>query len=99
MTSIRPAKSSAKRMLMVCCTTWWSGPRHWCHLLGHAKELVDEFEIRLRAQRGVKNGRGAGLKRGEQVVIETDASAIQELLRAIIRSGQQVRFASLELTI
>ena len=45
------------------------------HLLGYAKELVDEFEARLRVQRGAKNRRGGpGLKRGEQAVVEADAS-------------------------
>jgi hypothetical protein len=52
----------------------WSATLVPGHLLGHAKELVDEFEARLQAQRGVKNAPGAGLKRGEQAVIEADAS-------------------------
>jgi len=45
------------------------------HLLGHAKELVDEFEARLLARRGVKNRqKGPGLKRRERVVVEADVS-------------------------
>jgi hypothetical protein len=36
----------------------WSPTLEPVHLLGHAKELVDEFEARLRTQHGVKNGRG-----------------------------------------
>jgi len=59
------------------------------HLLGHAKELVDEFEARLRAQRGAKNERGAGLKRGEQAVIEADASGGQQEKRRRGRPRKQ----------
>jgi hypothetical protein len=59
------------------------------HLLGHAKEPVDEFEARLRAQRGVKNGRGAGLKRGEQAGREADASGGQQEKRRRGRPRKQ----------
>jgi hypothetical protein len=59
------------------------------YLLGHAKELVDELEARLRAQRGVKTGRGAGLKRGEQAVIEADASGGQQEKRRQGRPRRQ----------
>jgi hypothetical protein len=47
--------------------------------LGYAKELVDKFEARLRAQREANNGRGGqGLKRGERAVVEADASGGQQ---------------------
>lgn len=43
------------------------------NLLGHVKELVDEFEARLLARRGVKNGqKGLGLKRREHAAVEVD---------------------------
>jgi hypothetical protein len=43
-------------------------------LLGHVEELMDEFEARLQAQRGVKNMRGGlGLERGEQTAVETES--------------------------
>jgi hypothetical protein len=52
------------------------------HSLGHAKELVDKFEARLRAQREANNGRGGqGLKRGERAVVEADASGGQQQKR------------------
>jgi hypothetical protein len=39
------------------------------HALGNAKELVDEFEARVRAQLESKSGRGGpGLKQGERVM-------------------------------
>ena len=47
--------------------------------LGNAKELVDKFEARLRAQRKVKNERGGlGLKRGGRAVAKPDAPTGQE---------------------
>lgn len=56
------------------------------HLLGHAKELVDEFEARLRAQRGVKNGRGGpDMKRREQA----DVADIQQQKRPRGRPRRQ----------
>jgi len=49
------------------------------HSLGHAQELVDEFEARLRAKRGFKNGRGRpGLKWDERMVVEADVSGRQQ---------------------
>ena len=49
------------------------------HSLGHAKEMVDKFEARLRAQRKIKNVRGGlGLKRGGRVVAKADALSCQE---------------------
>ena len=48
------------------------------HLLGHAKELLDEFEAQLRAKRGAKNRRGPGLKRDERAVVEADVSRCQQ---------------------
>jgi hypothetical protein len=52
----------------------------WCptlepqHSLGHAKELVDEFESQLRGHRGTKSGRGGlGLKIKKQMALESDA--------------------------
>jgi hypothetical protein len=40
------------------------------HALGQAKELVDKFEARLRAQREANKGRGGqGLKRGDRAVV------------------------------
>jgi hypothetical protein len=60
------------------------------HSLGHAKELVDKFEARLRAQREAKNGRGGqGLKRGEQAVVEADASGSQQQKRRRGRPRKQ----------
>jgi hypothetical protein len=45
------------------------------NLLGHVKELVDKFEARLLARRGVKNGqKGLGLKRRERVAVEVNVS-------------------------
>lgn len=45
------------------------------HALGYANEMVDKFEARLRTLRRVKNGRvGPNLKRGEQVVVQANAS-------------------------
>jgi hypothetical protein len=68
----------------------------WCptlvpkHLLGHARELMDKFEARLRAQCGVKNRRGgSGLERGEQMAVETDASGSQPQKRARGRPRKQ----------
>jgi hypothetical protein len=68
----------------------------WCptlvpkHLLGHAKELMDEFEARLRAQRGVKNRRGgSGLEQGDQTAVETDASGSQPQKRPRGRPRKQ----------
>jgi hypothetical protein len=56
----------------------WSATLVPGHLLGHAKELVDEFEAQLRAQREAKHGRGGpGLKRGEQAVVKADVSGGQ----------------------
>jgi hypothetical protein len=53
----------------------------WCptlepeHSLGHAKELVDEFEEQLRSRCRVKSGRGElGLKVRKQGMLESDAS-------------------------
>jgi hypothetical protein len=49
------------------------------HSLGHAKELVDEFEARLLALREVKNGqRGPGSKRDERAVVEVNVSGRQQ---------------------
>ena len=46
----------------------------WRPTLGNAKELVDEFEARLRAQLDSKNGRGGPcLKRGERAMAVVDA--------------------------
>ncbi|KAH6667669.1 hypothetical protein B0J14DRAFT_169312 [Halenospora varia] len=60
----------------------------WCETLepepslGHAKELVDEFEARLLAKREVKNGpKKPGLKRREHAVVGADASAQQQKRR------------------
>jgi hypothetical protein len=54
----------------------------WCptlvpeNSLGNAKELVDEFEARVRAKREVKNRRGRlGMKRA---VTEVDESSSQQ---------------------
>jgi hypothetical protein len=45
------------------------------NLLGHVKELVDEFKARLLARRRVKNGqKGPGLKRCKHVAVEVDIS-------------------------
>lgn len=45
----------------------WSATLVPEYSLGHAKELVEEFEARLLAQRRVKNGRGGtDLKRGKR---------------------------------
>jgi len=42
--------------------------------LENAKELVDEFETRLRVLRGSRNGRGSqALKRGQHTIVETNA--------------------------
>ena len=60
------------------------------HSLGHAKEMVDKFEAQLRAQREVKNGRGAaGVKRGERAVVEANASGGQEQKRPRGRPRKQ----------
>lgn len=60
----------------------------WCstlepvHSLEHAKELVDEFEARLRARRKDKEGRvQLGLKRGGQSVMGADVSGGQQQKR------------------
>jgi len=54
----------------------WSPTLEPEHSLGHAKELVDKFEARLRAKRGDKNKRGRlGLKRA---VTEADESSSQQ---------------------
>lgn len=57
----------------------------WCptlepeHSLGHAKEIVDEFEAQLLEQRSVKSGRrGLGLKARQQTTVEADASCDQQ---------------------
>jgi hypothetical protein len=57
----------------------------WCptlqpvHSLEHAKELVDEFEARLRALHKDKEGRvGHSIKRDMQVTIERDLSGGQQ---------------------
>jgi hypothetical protein len=53
----------------------------WCptlepeHSLGHAKELVDEFEAQLLSRRGFRNeSEVMGLKRGARVVVNSEAS-------------------------
>lgn len=45
------------------------------HELGNAKELVDEFEARVRSQRESKRGRGGpgSLKQGERAMAVADA--------------------------
>ncbi|KAH6704183.1 hypothetical protein BKA61DRAFT_183609 [Leptodontidium sp. MPI-SDFR-AT-0119] len=45
--------------------------------LGHAKELVDEFEARIRAQRGVKRG-GLGLNTRQKASVEAKALSGQQ---------------------
>jgi hypothetical protein len=53
----------------------WASTLEPEHSLGHAKELMDEFEARLQAKRGVKNGRGRPVsKRVERVVVEANVS-------------------------
>jgi len=45
------------------------------HPLENAKELVDEFKARLRAQREPKNGRGRpSLKQGDRAMVGAEAS-------------------------
>lgn len=66
-------------------------PQHlveWCptleteHSLGHAMELVHEFEAQLEAQRRVKGGRwGLGSKIKKQVVVEADTPGGQQKKR------------------
>jgi hypothetical protein len=60
----------------------------WCptllpeHSLGHAKELVDEFEGRLRALRKDKARRaGPSVKRDREVTKGGDASGVQQMKR------------------
>jgi hypothetical protein len=60
----------------------------WCptlepeHSLGHAKELVDEFEARLQALRNNKEGRmGPAVKRDGHAVVGADVSGGQEKKR------------------
>ncbi|PVH67793.1 hypothetical protein DL98DRAFT_264836 [Cadophora sp. DSE1049] len=49
------------------------------HTLGHAKELVDRFEARIRAQRGVNNKRGRlGSKIKRKVSVEAKESSGQQ---------------------
>lgn len=47
------------------------------HSLGHAKELVDEFEARIRAQRGVKRGR-LGSNTRQKASVEAKALSGQQ---------------------
>jgi hypothetical protein len=68
----------------------------WCptlepeHSLGHAKELVDKFEARLRAQRGAKSGRGRpGLKVRQQAIGQANASGSQQQKRRQGRPRRQ----------
>jgi hypothetical protein len=62
----------------------------WCptlepeHSLGQAKELVDEFEAQLRAQRKVENGR-----RGEQAAVEAAVSGSPQQKRRRGRPSKQ----------
>lgn len=49
------------------------------HSLGHAKEIVDKFEARLRSRCEVKKGRGRPiLKRGGRAVVEADIPGDQQ---------------------
>jgi hypothetical protein len=59
------------------------------HSLGDAKELVDKFEARLRAQREAKNEGGPGLKRGERVVVEADGLGGQQQKKRRGRARKQ----------
>jgi hypothetical protein len=69
----------------------------WCptlepeHSLGHAKELVDEFEAQLRVLRGVKSGRGElGLKVRKHMTLESNRSGLPQQRRRG-RPRKQVR--------
>lgn len=61
----------------------------WCptllpkHSLGHAKELVDEFEGRLRALRKDKE------RRDREVTMEGNASGVQQMKRPRGRPQKQ----------
>jgi hypothetical protein len=60
------------------------------HSLEHAKELVDEFEARLRALRKDKEGRvGPGVKRDGQSVMAADVSGGQQQKRPRGRPRKQ----------
>jgi hypothetical protein len=52
------------------------------HSLGHAKELVDEFEAQLLSRRGFRNeSEVMGLKVRKQVMLEANASGCQQKKR------------------
>jgi hypothetical protein len=67
----------------------------WCptlepvHSLEHAKELVDEFEVRLLALRKDKVQMGPGVKRDGQAVMEADVSGGQQKKRPRGRPRKQ----------
>lgn len=68
----------------------WASTLEPEHSLGHAKELVDKFEARLRAKLEVKNGRGRpALKQSEQAVLGTDVSSSREQRRPRGRPRKQ----------
>jgi hypothetical protein len=59
--------------------------------LGHAKELVDEFEARVLAKREIKNRqKGPGLKRRKCAVVKADGSVGQQQKRRRGRPGKQL---------
>ena len=68
----------------------------WCptlepeHLLGHSKELVDEFEAQLRVQHGIKSAGGLlSLKAGQKVKGQVISLGSQQQKRARGRPRKQ----------